>query len=278
MLNTVTAAVKSWSNDSQPKNPQPIIFTGVCRRVLGNLYNFFFFYIPCRYINYCSTHLLISVIHFIHRPLQGSDTQDNPFLCHYIDKLIEWLIAWWIVWYKLKAMGFSSDLTLHFCIKHSQKDLYQICRLTRCKGIQDSLGFWIPHCGLILVAKWNFKDSEFQLFVGFWIPWAVFHIPSPGFCIQRAKICRIPESGFPYMGRKKSCQASRIHLLFFCMSSNHCSSVNKRFLWLCLIKLNIQYPSVSVPWHRTDKPGGIWSFFQWFHYHATICPCTEGYF
>ena len=50
------------------------------------------------------------------------------------------------------------------------------------KGIQDRLGFWIP---LFVSRTW---DSGFQ---------------NPGFRISEAKISRIPDSGFPYMGRHK---------------------------------------------------------------------------
>ena len=52
-----------------------------------------------------------------------------------------------------------------------------------CKGIQDSLGFWIQRLGFRIqstgfriLCQWNL-DSGFQSSVGFRIPWAVFPIP-----------------------------------------------------------------------------------------------------
>ena len=60
-----------------------------------------------------------------------------------------------------------------------------------CKGIQNSLGFWIPHHWFRIPFTW-FRilcqlnlDSGFQSLVGFRIPWVVFQIPTP----------RIPDSG-----------------------------------------------------------------------------------
>ena len=38
--------------------------------------------------------------------------------------------------------------------------------------------------------------------VGFRIPRVRFRISGPGFRIAKAKKCWIPDSGFPYMGRK----------------------------------------------------------------------------
>ena len=76
-----------------------------------------------------------------------------------------------------------------------------------CKGVQDSLGFWIPSCGF------RIPDSRFQISLSLSVEFAVildsnrqwdsgFHEPNyPGFWISQAKISGIPESGFPYMGR-----------------------------------------------------------------------------
>ena len=75
-----------------------------------------------------------------------------------------------------------------------------------CKGIQVSLGFWIPrHRFQIpgprfrILCQWNL-DSGFQSLVGFRIHWAVFRILKPRFAHSTRKISRIPDSGFPYRG------------------------------------------------------------------------------
>ena len=48
--------------------------------------------------------------------------------------------------------------------------------------------------------QWNL-DSVFQSLVGFWIPRAVFQ--SPGFQIRQKNFSQIPQSGFPYIGRRE---------------------------------------------------------------------------
>ena len=55
--------------------------------------------------------------------------------------------------------------------------------IASCKGIQDSLGFWIPRRRIpdsryLSLCQWNL-DSGFQSLVGFRIPCAVFRIPKP---------------------------------------------------------------------------------------------------
>ena len=87
------------------------------------------------------------------------------------------------------------------------------CISAPCKGIQDSLEFWIPHGGFRIPGT-GFQSlpvefgSRLQSLVG---PWAVFRIPKPR--IQdststfsqildpRSKTFLIPESGFRYMRR-----------------------------------------------------------------------------
>ena len=67
------------------------------------------------------------------------------------------------------------------------------------KGIQDSLGFWIPHCGFRIPGT-GFWYLSVEL--GFWIPvvsgiqipWAVFQIPKPGIPDSMSKI--FPDSRF----------------------------------------------------------------------------------
>ena len=88
----------------------------------------------------------------------------------------------------------------------------------QCKGIQDSLGFWIPRRGFRIPVT-GFQSFSVEL--GFWIP-IVRGIPDslscildskaqdfgfhkqnfPRFRIPQAKISWIPESEFPYMPRK----------------------------------------------------------------------------
>ena len=67
-----------------------------------------------------------------------------------------------------------------------------------CNGIQASLGFWIPCHGFRTPAT-GFQ-SLVGFLVGFRILWAVFSIPKPRIPDSTAKIARIPESGFLYMG------------------------------------------------------------------------------
>ena len=52
-------------------------------------------------------------------------------------------------------------------------------------------GFWIP---TLWIPDSNLLDSGFQNHCG-------FRIPVSGFRIPTTKICWIPDSGFPYMGR-----------------------------------------------------------------------------
>ena len=49
-------------------------------------------------------------------------------------------------------------------------------QIAPCKGIQYSLGFWIPPCGFRIPST-RFQYLSVEL--GFWIPWAVFRIPKP---------------------------------------------------------------------------------------------------
>ena len=73
-----------------------------------------------------------------------------------------------------------------------------------CKGIQDSLGFWIPHRGFRIPGT-GFQYLSVELEI--WIP-ILGRIPDSLSCIlnskaqdSTAKIARIPECGFLYMGR-----------------------------------------------------------------------------
>ena len=68
-----------------------------------------------------------------------------------------------------------------------------------CKGIQDSLGFWIPRHGLripgtgFIPCQWDLV-FEFQSIMGFRITWAVFRIPESRIPDSTSKI--FPDSGF----------------------------------------------------------------------------------
>ena len=64
-------------------------------------------------------------------------------------------------------------------------NVHKYMRITPCKRIQDSLGFWIPRLGFRIpgtgfwnLCQWNL-DSGFQWLVGFRIPWTVFWIRKP---------------------------------------------------------------------------------------------------
>ena len=98
------------------------------------------------------------------------------------------------------------------------KSLYPV-RSIICKGIQDSLGFWIPRHGFPIPISGFFVpgtwDSWFQLLVEFRIPWAVFRIPKPRIPILQAKNLshtrfhkrKVLDSGIQipsYMGRIQS--------------------------------------------------------------------------
>ena len=68
-----------------------------------------------------------------------------------------------------------------------------------CKGIQDSLGFWIPRHGLripgtrFIPCQWDLV-FEFQSIIGFRITWAVFRIPEPRIPDSTSKFSRIQDS------------------------------------------------------------------------------------
>ena len=81
------------------------------------------------------------------------------------------------------------------------------------KGIQDSLGLWIPRkgfripvTGFRILCQWNLESSGFQMLVGFRIPWAVFRFPRPRISIPQAKVFTfripqakiVPDSGIRY--------------------------------------------------------------------------------
>ena len=115
------------------------------------------------------------------------------------------------------------------------------------KGIQDSLGFWIPGTEFRFLCQWDL-DSGFQSLEGFRITWAVFQIPEsriripqPKFLIFRipqAKISRIPEFEFPYTRRFLdfwffnicSMMWSSVHLHVFLLTS---TLLSKTFLLHC---------------------------------------------
>ena len=73
-------------------------------------------------------------------------------------------------------------------------------RVAPSKGIQDSLGFWIPYHGFRIsgtifriLYQWKL-DSAFQSSAGFRIPWQYSVIQSPGFRTPQAKISCILDS------------------------------------------------------------------------------------
>ena len=70
------------------------------------------------------------------------------------------------------------------------------------KGIQDSLGFWIPDSSYWIpdLFQWNL-DSGFQMSVGFQILQLYSSFQGTGARIPKAKISWIRESVFPYIGR-----------------------------------------------------------------------------
>ena len=77
-----------------------------------------------------------------------------------------------------------------------------------CKGIQNSLGFWIPRRGLRIpgtgfwiLCQWKL-DSRSQSLVDSRILELYSGFHSPGFRIPQVKICWIPQFGFLYIGRE----------------------------------------------------------------------------
>ena len=78
--------------------------------------------------------------------------------------------------------------------------------IATCNRILDSLGFWIPHCGLQIPGT-GFQSLSVEL--GFWIP-IISGIPDSLSCIPDSKTQdfrfhkpNCPDSGFPYMGWDK---------------------------------------------------------------------------
>ena len=95
---------------------------------------------------------------------------------------------------------------MFFCSNTGHVTENALYRIASCNGIQDSLGFWIPHSGVRIpgtgfqvldssLCQWNL-DSGFQSLVGFRTPCTVFRILKP----------RIPNSTctiFPDFGSRK---------------------------------------------------------------------------
>ena len=111
----------------------------------------------------------------------------------------------------LKVYPRNPKLTCCF-FKHKQ---YQNCFIP-CKGIQDSLGFWVPRHGFRILCTGFYSLS---VKVGFWIPIASV-IPDSLSCIPDSKTQdsrfhkqKIP--GFRYMGRTEqtdcTCSVSWYH-------------------------------------------------------------------
>ena len=60
------------------------------------------------------------------------------------------------------------------------------------KGIQDSLGFWIPYLGFRILGN---RLQSLSVELGFQVPWAVFRIPKPrNTDFPRFRIYWIPDS------------------------------------------------------------------------------------
>ena len=116
-------------------------------------------------------------------------------------------------------------------------------KLASCKGIQDSLEFWILDSGFFVNGTWipdfngQYHSGFLKLYYGFQNPG--FQIPPEKireFRILEGNILRIPEFGFPYL-IEKLCSLSgstqsypRFQRIFFLIDTNvpRRSCVNKR--------------------------------------------------
>ena len=124
-------------------------------------------------------------------------------------------------------LGSDASSVWNFCARFSagkpvvaSRDVGCFLRLRfgspRCKGIKDSLGFWILCRRLWInfsLCHWNL-NSGFQSLVEFPNSWAVFRIP-------QAKFPWIPDSGFLYMDSNltlRICSAKRYHSIIIHLS------------------------------------------------------------
>ena len=80
-----------------------------------------------------------------------------------------------------------------------------------CKGLKESLAFWIPHRGF-RIASLSVNQSGFlELYSRFQSPgFQIAQANFPGFWIPQAKISWIPESVFPYMRQSQRISRDKI--------------------------------------------------------------------
>ena len=91
-----------------------------------------------------------------------------------------------------------------------------------CKGIQDSLGFWIPCRGF------RIPVTGFQSLVGFRILWAVFWIPKPRIPDSTSKNCTDSGIRIPLHGLRHYCRCNKWYLQ--CTESDPASEVAEPML------------------------------------------------
>ena len=152
-----------------------------------------------------------------------------------------------------------------------------------CKGIQDSLGFWIPRngfripgTGFRIRSQWNF-DSGFQSFVGLRIPWDVYSVfQSLGFRISEEKF--FSDSGIrnPLLERQITLSGNLRTKQEYLLCSKLCSTIwtlHRKIFWKKILimenDLVIKSRISEVLSQLKAKPSGhppsnlyqIWQFY-----------------
>ena len=102
----------------------------------------------------------------------------------------------------------NSGLALHHGFQTARTEMKALTSICFCpyKGIQDSLGSWIPYRGFQTpgngssLCQWNF-DYGLQSLVGFRISWVVLRVPKSMIPDSTSKFprFRIPGIGFQYL-------------------------------------------------------------------------------
>ena len=95
-------------------------------------------------------------------------------------------------------------------------NVHKYMRITPCKGIQDSLGFWIPGIEFRILCQWNLDSGFLELYSGF---------ESPGLRIPQAKTRWITDSTTNiFHGQLINVDFSEIWKMeneLFCCTSSH---------------------------------------------------------
>ena len=127
-----------------------------------------------------------------------------------------------------------------------------------CKGIQDSLGFWIPCHEFRILGTW------FQSLVGFRILWAVFWIPKLRIPDSTSKNCTDSGIRIPLHGLRHYCRCNKWYLQ--CTESDPASEVAEPML---LFATHLYCPS-SDRWTFCIVKKWTFPDFVWFRSGSAV--------